>query len=75
MISRSLKVPFRLVGVDDEVVRLRYLVGFGTKLHFRPVGKNAPPRPRRLEALSSATISSGVISFARRSAASPPAAS
>ena len=56
----SLQVP----GSDSSALTTRYL-GFGLscgmKPHFMPVGKPAPPRPRRLEALTASTISSGAI--------------
>ena len=43
-----------LVGVDHDVVRLRGLAGLacGMNCHFMPVGKPAPPRPRRFESLT-----------------------
>ena len=52
MISRSLNVP----GSDSSALTTRYVglrVLAGMKLALRPVGKNAPPRPRRFEASSS----------------------
>src|SRR5438270_75494 len=58
MISRSLNVP----GSDSSALTVRYFglgESRGTKLAFLPVAKNAPPRPRRFEASSSATIACG----------------
>ena len=46
-----------LVGVDDEVDRLP--LPSARKLALRPIGKNAPPRPRRFEARSSSTTACG----------------
>jgi len=46
----------RFIGVADEIHRLGVLGG-SMKPHFMPQEKPAPPRPRRPEALTSATIS------------------
>ena len=51
----------RLVGVDDEVVRLRDLIGLRDEPHFMPVAKNAPPRPRSFDAFTSSITASGAI--------------
>ena len=64
-----------LVGVDDEVVRARFCSGLGRSSTCARWGRTAPPRPRRLEALSSSMISSGVIPRARRAPRAPPPAS
>ena len=41
---------------------------FGMKLHFMPVEKPAPPRPRRPEAFTRSITSSGFMASALRSA-------
>src|SRR5437660_10204359 len=43
--------------------------------HLRPVGKNAPPRPRSSEAMSSSITACGVMARALASAPYPPASS
>ena len=59
MSSRSLNVP----GSDSSALQTRYLstFAFGMNEIFLPLGKPAPPRPRRPEAISSSVTSSGVI--------------
>jgi len=47
------------VRVADNVLCFRRILG--TKDHFMPVGKPAPPRPRRLDFFTSSMMDSGVI--------------
>src|SRR5690242_12846859 len=60
--GRSLQVP----GSLSSALQMTYFAlgeSFGTKNHFIPVGKPAPPRPRRFDFFTSSMIESGVISF------------
>src|SRR5690348_3376239 len=70
----SLQVP----GSDSSALTTRYF-GFGLscgmKLHFMPVGKPAPPRPRRPESFTAPITSSCDIDSAFFSASYPPRAS
>ena len=64
----SLQVP----GSDSSALTTRYFgfgLSWGMKPHFMPVGKPAPPRPRRPESLTAVMMSSGAIASAVRSAA------
>ena len=67
MSGMSLQVP----GSDSSALTTRYF-GFGLscgmKPHFMPVGKPAPPRPRRPESLTMVMMSSGSSVSALRSA-------
>ncbi len=64
-IMRSLKVP----GSLSSALQITYLgppAALAVKSHFMPVGKPAPPMPRRPEAFRVSTVS------VRPAAASPP---
>src|SRR5215831_10703502 len=71
MSSRSLKVP----GSDSSAFTARYLglgLSLGTKLHFIPVGKPAPPRPRRLLFFTSSMTWAGCMPSTFSSVRYPP---
>src|SRR5215212_1476032 len=67
----SLQVP----GSDSSALTTRYFglgLSCGMKLHFIPVGKPAPPRPRRPESLTAVITPSGAIDRAFLSPSYPP---
>ena len=66
--GRSLQVP----GSDSSALQITYFgfgESFGTNDHFIPVGKPAPPRPRRFDFFTSSMIDSDAISFSAFSSA------
>ncbi len=68
---RSEKVPES----PSSALQTMYLgvaAASSTVFHLMPVGKAAPPRPRRPESVTSCTICAPVISKAARSPAKPP---
>ena len=68
MSGMSLQVP----GSDSSALTTRYCglgLSCGMKPHFMPVGKPAPPRPRRPESLTAVMMASGSMPSAVRSAA------
>ncbi len=70
----SLQVP----GSDSSALTTRYFglgLSCGMKPHFMPVGKPAPPRPRRPESLTAAMMSSGAMRERLRQRAVAAAAS
>ena len=71
MSNLSLKVP----GSLSSALLIRYiclLVSFGINPHFTPVGKPAPPLPRRFESFTSWVTSSGFIFNTLSRAVYPP---
>src|ERR671919_761179 len=69
--SRSLKAP----GSDSSALITRYVglpVPLARSEALRPVGKPAPPRPRRFAVVIASTIACGSIARACASAAYPP---
>ncbi len=74
MIIRSAKVPLS----PSSALQTMYFCGASapsTVFHLMPVGKPAPPRPRRPLSVTSATMPAPSMPSARRSPASPPCAS
>ena len=69
MIAASMKAP----GSPSSPLQMMYFSSPGERranFHFMPVGKPAPPRPRRPEARTSSMISSGCIVVSALRAAS-----
>ena len=52
-----------LVGIDHEIAAAGRLDSLGMNDHFSPVGKPAPPRPRRPDAFISLMIQSRPLSM------------
>ena len=74
MIMRSLNEPGSDSSPLTTITFMRSPV-FGMKLHFSPVAKPAPPRPRRPDAFTSSVTSSGASASAFLIPAKPPRAS
>ncbi len=77
MISRSAKLPES----PSSALQTTYFCGAAagtavssTVRHLMPVGKAAPPRPRRPESATARTIAAGSSARAARSPRQPPSA-
>ena len=71
MIMRSLNEPGSDSSPLTTMTFIRSLC-LGMKLHFSPVAKPAPPRPRRPDAFTSSVTASGASSSALDRPSKPP---
>jgi hypothetical protein len=64
VVAGAVDVLAEVPGSDSSALTTRYFglgLSCGMNDHFMPVGKPAPPRPRRPESLTAVTIASGAM--------------